>query len=571
MMLGVIVLLLSTTLGLVSSSSHRAAVPQTLKQRCFPDDFLLGTATAAYQVEGGWNLTGRTPSIWDDFCRSRDNVQCANVADDMIHRYVSDIAIMQAMGLSSFRFSISWSRVMTWHDATQRMVRNDAGIAFYHDLLDAMRAAQLTSVVTLYHWDLPSALHTHMNGWLNASIVGHFNQYAELMYDEYGAKVDFWTTFNEPWSFCVGGYGGGWHAPGITDSDTATYVAPHHVLLAHATAVQTHRSKHLSSKIGITLNSDMALPLDPTDDRDVEAAERKLQFSLGWFLNPIVHGDYPAVMKRRAGHRLPRFTAADSALLTQSYDVFMLNHYSTNVVTDCASTTYVQDVYMSGAIYWTQYSYVNCMPCTFRLWTYVRMRYPQGYLPLIRWMHAFNKSAPILLTENGWCGHNVVDNPDQLWYFESYLAQVWLAVAEGVPVIGYTAWSFVDNYEWGSFDPRFGLFHVEFPPETGTVDGFEPKSTDLTRTARPAATWYGQVASTKCFPLDEQAQGPTPSTDPLTSSTTSHWVQGAVTVGFVGPMLVAVMALAALVYRKQQQQHRSSEQAGENSPLVPKH
>ncbi|RLO02846.1 hypothetical protein DYB28_008160, partial [Aphanomyces astaci] len=209
-------------------------------------------------------------------------------------------------------------------------------------------------------------------------------------------------------------------APGITDSDTATYVAAHHVLLAHATAVQTHRSKHLTSKIGITLNSDMALPLDPTDDRDVEAAERKLQFSLGWFLNPIVHGDYPAVMKRRAGHRLPRFTAADSALLTQSYDVFMLNHYSTNVVTDCASTT------------------------------------------------------------------------------------------------------------------------------------------------------YGQVASTKCFPLDEQAQGPTPSTDPLTSSTTSHWVQGAVTVGFVGPMLVAVMALAALVYRKQQQ-HRSSEQAGENSPLVPKH
>ncbi|RHY50323.1 hypothetical protein DYB34_014038, partial [Aphanomyces astaci] len=233
---------------------------------------------------------------------------------------------------------------------------------------------------------------------------------------------------------------------------------PHHVLLAHATAVQTHRSKHLTSKIGITLNSDMALPLDPTDDRDVEAAERKLQFSLGWFLNPIVHGDYPAVMKRRAGHRLPRFTAADSALLTQSYDVFMLNHYSTNVVTDCASTTSTVD------------------------W------YPQGYLPLIRWMHAFNKSAPILLTENGWCGHNVVDNPDQLWYFESYLAQVWLAVAEGVPVIGYTAWSFVDNYEWGSFDPRFGLFHVEFPPETGTVDGFEPKSTDLKRTARPAAT-----------------------------------------------------------------------------------
>ncbi|RHY33291.1 hypothetical protein DYB32_001754 [Aphanomyces invadans] len=312
-------------------STHHVVTPHP-KQRCFPEDFLLGTATAAYQVEGGWNLTGRTPSIWDDFCRVRDNVQCANVADDMIHRYVSDIAIMKAMGLSSFRFSISWPRVMTWSNNLQRMLRNDAGIAFYHDLLDATRAANLKAVVTLYHWDLPSALHTHANGWLNSSIVSHFNEYASLMYDEFGDKVDFWTTFNEPWSFC---------APGISNSNTASYVAAHHVLVAHATAVQTHRSKHLKSKIGITLNADMALPLDPSNQNDVEAAERKLQFSLGWFLNPIVNGDYPTVMKQRAGHYLPRFTPTESALLKKSYDVFMLNHYSTNVVTDCASPTYV--------------------------------------------------------------------------------------------------------------------------------------------------------------------------------------------------------------------------------------
>ncbi|CAK4674492.1 unnamed protein product [Aphanomyces euteiches] len=432
------------------------------KKGCFPNNFLFGTATAAYQVEGGWNLTDRTPSIWDDFCRQNDHVQCANVADDFIHRYPSDIAIMKDMGLSSFRFSISWSRVMHWNNASERMEPTRAGIAFYHALIDTLLAAKIVPIVTLYHWDLPSALHTHINGWLNASIVAHFNAYATLMFDEYGAKVPYWTTFNEPTSFILGGYGDGDNPPGISNSYTAAYTAAHHVLLSHATAVKTFRAKHIDGKIGIVLVSSMAFPLDPLRREDRDAAERKLQFNIGWYLNPIVHGDYPDIMKNRAGKHLPSFTHDESALLRGSYDLFMLNHYSSTLFTDCTSPRYVAG---------------------------------NDEAALMRWA-----SAPILLTENGWCGNATIDNPDQLWYFQEYLKQVWQGIQEGIPIVGYTAWSFLDNYEWGSYDPRFGLFHVEYPPQIGSKDGFDPQPADLKRTPRPAALWFGQLAKTKCFP-----------------------------------------------------------------------
>ncbi|KAF0685055.1 Aste57867_22983 [Aphanomyces stellatus] len=542
-------------------STHRIVQPH----RCFPDDFMLGTATASYQVEGAWNLTGRTPSIWDDFCRERDDVQCANVADDMFHRYPSDIQLMKEMGLSTFRFSISWSRVMTWNDATQRMVRNDAGIAFYHQLLDAVRAAQLKAIVTLYHWDLPSSLHTRQGGWLNASIASHFDSYASLMFDEFGAKVNYWSTFNEPWSFCQSGYGYGSHAPGVTGSTTASYLCAHNVLRSHATAVQTFRTKGLHSKIGIVLNCDHPFPLDPSSAADVEAAERKMQFFLGWFLNPIVHGDYPAVMKSRAGDHLPSFTPAESALLRGSYDLFMLNHYSSNVVTDCASSTSVtacgdlplgwaRDMGVDGSRFpaGARPGDVNAHGQPLCGWF---NGYPTGYLPVIRWMHAFNTSAPILLTENGWCGSHIVDNQDQLWYYQSYLEQVWHGIQEGLPIIGYTAWSLVDNYEWGSFEPRFGLFHVDFPSDTGSKDGYLPLPSDLKRTPRPAATWLKSLAHAMCFP----AQGDHP--------VQSNWVKGALYIGFLGPMFIAAMAFAALIYRK----HRRAQQAtNEKTPLVSK-
>ncbi|KAG9403873.1 hypothetical protein AC1031_005367 [Aphanomyces cochlioides] len=546
-------------------------------KRCFPDDFLWGTATASYQVEGAWNETGRTPSIWDDFCRKNADVQCANVADDFVHRYKGDIAIMKHMGLSTFRLSISWSRLMTWNNTTKKMERNQPGIDFYHSLLDTLHAAKIKPVVTLYHWDLPLALQTNVDGWLDPSIVTHFNEYAELVFEEFGAKAQYWTTFNEPTSFVLAGYAEqGRHPPEVKNSDTAAYLAAHHVLLSHANAVKTFRSKSIDGQIGIVLVSNMAFPLDKSSPQDQEAAERVLQFYVGWYLNPIVNGDYPEVMKKRAGAHLPQFTAEESALLKGSYDVFMFNHYSSNLVTDCASPTsekpcaelargWAADLGVDAVRFPVGSRPASTNANGDRLCTWFN-GYPEGYLPYIRWGHAFNKSTPILLTENGWCGNSTIDNQDQLWYYQGYVDQVWQGIQEGIPIIGYHAWSFVDNYEWGSFEPRFGLFHVDFPAETGSKEGYTPRKNDLKLTPRPAAFWYEKLAKTNCLPEEHKKHSKheeEAETVELAAATPKQSMS-LLSWGFFG----AVAALAGFVYRMQRRQQRRI--LDEQTPLVTK-
>ncbi|KAF1330478.1 Beta-glucosidase, partial [Globisporangium splendens] len=515
------------------ASAHEDAVSSTTSggdgttKRCFPDNFLFGSATAAYQVEGAWNETGRTPSIWDDFCRER-GLACANVADDFVHRYRDDIQLMKATGLNMFRFSISWSRVMNWDAQTKRMKPNAPGIAFYHALIDELRRNNIVPVLTLYHWDLPSELHRELKpqGWINTEIVNHFLQYAELMFTEYGTKVDYWSTFNEPLSFVAHGYGIGREAPGLTNSKTNAYTVTHNVLLSHGKSVQLFRELkkrnviHDKARISIVLNHDYAYPLNASDPVDVAAATRKIEFELGWFLTPIVSGEYPAIMRERAGTSLPEFTPEEATLVKNSYDLLMLNHYSSKLATDCNSKhSTVKCEHQSlgwesdlgidesrapeGARLSSkdEDGNYNCKWFT---------GYSPGYLETIKWTHAKDPQAEILLTENGWCGNDTIENMDQLWYYQKYLGEVHNAITElKIPIIGYTAWSFVDNYEWGSFKPRFGLYYVNFTSQTGSKDGYVPKATDLARIPRTAAKWYRKVAETKCldgFEIDDVPQ-----------------------------------------------------------------
>lgn len=482
---------------------------------CFPSDFLFGSATAAYQVEGGWNETGREPSIWDAYCREHEQVECANVADDMLHRYRSDIQLMRQMGLDTFRFSISWSRVMKWNETSKQMEKNQPGLKFYHHLIQNLRENKIEPIVTMYHWDLPLKLHTELNGWLNPNITSHFLQYASLLYQEYGHHVKYWATFNEPWSFVTGGYGYGNHAPGLSNSTENVYHVAHHVLLSHAKAVQAFRQAReegtvrRDGQISIVLNCDYAYPLDPTDPSDIAAANRTLEYTLGWFLKPIVYGDYPSVMKQRTGSRLPKFTPEESQALKHSYDdVLMLNHYSSKVVTSCDSTQSKKSCDLTPG--WDTDLGIDDsrFPNEARLSSTTNGErnckwfsgYPKGYYQVIKWTHLHDVQAKILLTENGWCGNATIENMDQLWYYHTYLHQVVKAIHDGIPIIGYTAWSFLDNYEWGSFNPRFGLFYVDYPSQTGSKDGYSPKDEDLTRIPRPAAHLIAQVAQTKCLP-----------------------------------------------------------------------
>ncbi|RLN77529.1 hypothetical protein BBJ28_00014921 [Nothophytophthora sp. Chile5] len=400
--------------------------------RCFPDDFMFGSATASYQVEGAYNESGRTPSIWDDFCREQPGMECADVADDFFHRYQTDTKLMVETGLQSFRFSISWSRVMNWHPQTRRMRPNAPGIAFYHDLIDELRANKLVPILTLYHWDLPSELHTQLSppGWLNPGIVSHFDEYATLMFEEFGGKVDLWTTFNEPLSFVGLGYGTGIHAPGFSGSSTQAYTVSHNALVAHGTAVKKFRELKTeagsalspAARIGIVLNTNYYYPLDPKNVKDVAAAERAQQFDFGWFLSPIVTGDYPAIMREIVGERLPRFTPEEAELVKGSYDLFMLNHYASRMATDCDSEASNTDC-ASLAPGWMADKAVDdthIMPGSRaggvdshgNSYCEAFTGYPPGYLATIKWMHKHDPTADILLTENGWCGNDEIENMD---------------------------------------------------------------------------------------------------------------------------------------------------------------
>ncbi|ETM45709.1 hypothetical protein L914_09301 [Phytophthora nicotianae] len=534
--------------------------PAAAEERCFDKDFMFGSATASYQVEGAYMEGGRTPSIWDDFCREKPGLSCANVADDFYHRYPSDLKMMADDSLQSFRFSISWSRVMTWNPAKRRMVPNPTGIAFYHDLIDEMVKNNLKPILTIYHWDLPSALQTELSpaGWLSSDIISHYVDFAALMFQEFGQKLDYWTTFNEPYSFVTQGYGTGVHAPGFTGSETNTYIVTHNLLRAHALAVQKFREfrsngiMRPTARIGIVLVAHMMFPLDPSNPKDVAAAERALQFDYGWFLQPMISGDYPVVMRELVGDRLPRFTEQESKILKGSYDLFMINHYASKSVTDCDSPTSKRscDQLTLG---WEKDKGVDDTraPEGSRLSSMDRhgnrncawfTAYPPGYLALMKWVSAHDPSADVLLTENGWCGNAEADGAeDQMWYYTNYMEQVYKAVTEEkIKVIGYTAWSYLDNYEWGSFEPRFGLYYVNFTSQTGSKDYVSAKPTELERVPRPAAKWFSKLAKTKCIPTTSESAVVSAPSGVSSSEGLSTW-------SIVGIVVAAVVVVGAAV------------------------
>ncbi|CAM9742705.1 unnamed protein product, partial [Hapterophycus canaliculatus] len=274
------------------------------------------------------------------------------------NRYEEDADLTKAAGFEGFRMSIAWSRIYPEGEGDEP---NAEGVVHYHDVIDALLDRGLEPMITLYHWDLPQALEDKYGGWLNTSIVPAFEAYADTCFKEYGHKVKKWLTINEPWSFIQHGYSSGMHAPGrcsdrrgkdiapLTactctetrgagrticeegDSFTEPYIAGHNVLNAHAKAVSTYRTKYKAEQrgiIGITLNCDWAMPLDPDSEEDKATAERFVVHQLAWWADPIYFGDYPQAMRDRIGERLPTFTEEESALLAGSNDFFGLNHYT---------------------------------------------------------------------------------------------------------------------------------------------------------------------------------------------------------------------------------------------------
>lgn len=456
--------------------------------KSFPAGFTWGCATAAHQIEGGWQADGRGLSIWDAFAHTPGKTHGghnADVACDHYHRWADDVALMRALGLKAYRFSIAWSRVLP----QGRGAVNEAGVAFYNRLIDALVANGITPWVTLYHWDLPLALQMEADGLLNPEIAEHFARYAELCFERFGDRVKHWITLNEPWCSAVLGHGIGYFAPGRV-SQTEPYVAAHNLLRMHGRAVEVYRRKFQARQrgvIGITNNCDWREPkTDSAADR--AAAERGLEFFLGWFADPIYRGDYPECMRAAVGERLPRFSAEDRALVLGSSDFFGLNFYggmhaaepppgqavAAGVPTGNGGMAADQRVELSDDPAWEK---------TDMGWNVV----PQFCRKMLGWIDRRYGRPPIYITENGCAlpGEDEVavamNDSRRSDFIRGYLAAGHAAINEdGVDLRGYFVWSLMDNFEWAlGYSKRFGLVQVDFA--TGK------------RTPKQSAAWYAEV------------------------------------------------------------------------------
>ena len=450
----------------------------------FPYQFVWGSATSSYQIEGGWNADGKGPSIWDVFCMIPGKVEGndnGNVACDHYHRFREDVALMQSLGLKAYRFSISWPRILP----AGRGAVNQAGIDFYNHLIDALLEAGIEPWITLYHWDLPAALEFEMDGWLGDDISDVFAAYADVCFRHFGDRVKNWITINEAWVVAILGYGHGVFAPGKKSSDLP-YLAGHNLIKAHAKAVDVYRKQYQpvqGGKIGITNNCDWREPLtDSPADR--AAAERALEFFLAWFADPVYKGDYPASMKERLGKRLPAFTAEEQQLIKGSSDFFGLNHYTTMYAADATQGSDGGSVYGNGGLSEDQDVNLSVSPdweMTDMQWAIV----PWGCRKLLEWIAARYDNPPIYITENG-CAFDQtpiggqVDDQGRIAFFEGYLAAIHEAIGNGVDMKGYFIWSLLDNFEWASgYSKKFGIAHVE--------EG------SLNRIPKASALWYREV------------------------------------------------------------------------------
>jgi beta-glucosidase len=392
--------------------------------------------------------------------------------------------MMARMGLTAYRFSISWPRIQPLGYGPP----NPEGVRFYSEVIDELLSSGITPWVTLYHWDLPLALQLESDGWLNPSIAERFAAYAGICFAAFGDRVKHWITLNEPWVMSILGHGQGFFAPGRVSTEEP-YRAGHNLLRAHALAVDLYRrtfQSHQKGMIGLANNCDWREPkTDSGPDR--EAAQRSLEFFLGWFADPVHFGDYPAVMRARVGERLPRFTPQESAQLRGSTDFFGLNHYTTMYASDAKPGTAGglnpagnggisedQDVELTTDRRWKQ---------TAMGWAIV----PWGCRKLLHWVNDRYGKPDIVLTENGAAFEDrlvngEVHDPERVEFLKAYLLECHRAIQENVRLKGYFLWSFMDNFEWAfGYSRRFGIHYVDYA--TGR------------RIPKSSARWYAEVIS----------------------------------------------------------------------------
>ncbi|TCO45608.1 beta-glucosidase [Kribbella antiqua] len=425
-----------------------------------PDGFRWGVATSAYQIEGAVDADGRTPSIWDTFCKvpgAIDNGDTGDVACDHYRRMPSDVALIKELGLDTYRFSVAWPRVQPHGKGPV----NPAGIGFYDRLVDELLAHDIDPWVTLYHWDLPQELED-AGGWPLRDTAYRFADYAMLVFDALSDRVDTWTTLNEPWCSAMLGYAYGAHAPGRREYPAAI-AAVHHLLLGHGLA--TLRMREAAPRkidIGITINAATAYPASD-DPVDIEAARRADGMGRRLYLDPIEFGRYPAdVIADLAleGVELP-VLQGDLAVISTPIDVLGINYYFSQKFTGYTEDGRTTD---DAGLPITRTIPLG-KPCTAMNWEIV----PEGFTDLLLTITREYPGLPLVITENGSAFHDVpddhgyVNDQDRIAYFTTHLTAVATAIAQGADIRGYLAWSLLDNFEWSyGYTKRFGLIRVDY-------------------------------------------------------------------------------------------------------------
>ncbi|MER8004654.1 GH1 family beta-glucosidase [Streptomyces sp. NPDC094149] len=438
----------------------------------FPHDFLWGTATAAYQIEGAAAEDGRGPSIWDTYSHTPGKVagnDNGDVACDHYHRWREDIGLMRRLGTNAYRLSVAWPRVMPGGDGPV----NPKGLAFYDELIDALLEADITPSVTLYHWDLPQALQDR-GGWPERDTALAFAEYASVVAERLGDRVTQWATLNEPLCSAWIGHLEGRMAPGLTDL-TAAVRASYHLLLGHGLAVDAIRAAAPSAQVGIVTN--LSTVHAATDrEEDVAAARRQDGHINRWWLDPVYGRGFPADMREVYGVELPE-REGDLARIAAPLDWHGLNYYMPSTVADdpSAPAPHVRSVRRLG------------VPRTGMDWEIdangietLLLRLTDEY-PIRRLYVTENGSAyPDVVRPDG-----TVDDPERQDYLERHLAACASAVRQGAPLAGYFAWSLLDNFEWAyGYDKRFGLVHVDYETQKRTIKGTGHRYADIIRAHR---------------------------------------------------------------------------------------